>query len=76
MDIDWWSLFKEARIEAWHSVATIIKGFVNGLISMLTSGDLFQTIIAITLIVTIVYTSWRTILRLVSRLTRYDAWNF
>lgn len=75
MEIDWWLLFREARVDAWHNVVIILQGIWSGFVEMLTSGDLFQTTLAIILIVAIVYTSWRTLFRLASRLTRYGAWD-
>ena len=73
MDIDWWSLFREARVEAWHSVAIIFKGIWNSLVEMLTSGELLQIALALVIIIGAIATSSAALLRLFIRLTRYGA---
>jgi hypothetical protein len=76
MNIDWMSLLREMRIEAWQSVATILGGFLGQFWKMLTSGDPVQTILVIALFAVLIYTSSRTIIKLVLRLTRNGAFDF
>lgn len=76
MNIDWLSLFREMRIEAWHNVATILGSFLEQFWKMLTSGDPLQTILVIGLFAVLIYTSSRVIIKLIFRLTRNGALDF
>ena len=67
MEIDWWSLFREARHTAWEYVGTISRSFFEALMNMLFGGDPFQTILAILMIGVFIYTSWRAILKIFVR---------
>ena len=73
MNIDWWSLIREARIEAWKNAASFLGVFLEALGKMLASGDPYQVIPAIIFIIAIISSSTWAIVRLVMRLTRYGA---
>lgn len=73
IDIDWWSLIREARIEAWHHLIVIFKIVCNHLIQMLSSGDTLLIVLALIVITGTIATSSTALLRLLLRLTRNGA---
>lgn len=73
MNIDWWSLIREARVEAWKNVASFLAVFLETIGKMLTSGDPYQVIPVIIFIIAIISSSAWAITRLVMRLARYGA---
>lgn len=67
MEIDWWSLFREARHTAWEYVGTISRSAFEALVNMLFYGDLFQTLLALLIIGAFIYTSWRVVVKIFIR---------
>lgn len=76
LNIDWWSLIRETRAQAWESMTSVLGSLLNEFWKILTSGHPVQTILVIALFTTLVYTSSKAILKLILRLTRNDAFNF
>ncbi len=68
MDIDWWSLSREARREGWNLAASILSELWNALIGMLWSGDFIQVTLALIIIIGAVSSSSWTLLKIVRRL--------
>jgi hypothetical protein len=76
MNIDWWSLMREMRVEAWKNVGTILSGLLEQFWKMLTSGDPLQAILVVALFAVLIYTSGRAVLKLIGKLTRNGVLDF
>lgn len=75
MDIDWWLLIREARLEAWKSVGAIFNKLWSRLIEMITSGETLQASLALLVLLSVAILSGRIIIKLLLRIIRYDTFS-